>query len=216
MYQTQQDIDKAPNIANDPNKANIKPGDVRFVDINGDGVIDDKDRVRLGDPNPRFVYGINGSVSYANLDFSFNFAGVAGVQIYNADRLAGLDATENFNWYADQLKRWHGEGTSNSVPRLTRINANDNYRSSDLWVQNGAYLSLKSVAIGYTFSKKTINIKQFPDVRVYASCYNAFYITRYKGYTPELGYTSGNLQRGVDVAQYPQSRNFTVGATINL
>ncbi len=216
LYQTQQDIDKSPDVANDPNKANIKPGDVRFVDINHDGVIDDKDRVRLGDPNPRFVYGINGSVNYANFDVSFNFAGVAGVQIYNADRLAGLDATENFNWYADQLKRWHGEGTSNSVPRLTRINANDNYRSSDLWVQNGAYLSLKSVALGYTFTKRTINIKQFPDVRVYVSCYNVFYITKYKGYTPELGYTSGNLQRGVDVAQYPQSRNLTVGATINL
>ncbi|HET7115219.1 MAG TPA: TonB-dependent receptor, partial [Hanamia sp.] len=141
LYQSQSDIDKDQNIANDPNKANIIPGDVRFVDINGDGVIDDKDRVRLGDPNPGFVYGFHGSVAYSNFDFSFNFAGVADVQLYNADKLAGLDASSNFNWYADQKNRWHGEGTSNSVPILTRTNLNNNYRSSDLWVQSGAYLS---------------------------------------------------------------------------
>ena len=90
-----------------------------------------------------------------HFDLSFNFAGVAGVKLYNADRLAGLDATQNFNWYADEKNRWHGEGTSNSIPRLTRSNLNDNYRSSDLWVQNGSYLSLKSVALGYTIIQTT-------------------------------------------------------------
>ncbi len=215
LYQTQADIDKAANIANDPNKANIQPGDVRFVDQNGDGIIDDKDRVRLGDPNPRFVYGFNGFVEFKNFDFSFNFAGVAGAQLYNADRLAGLDGTQNFNWYADELDRWHGEGTSNSIPRLTRSNLNNNYRSSDLWVQNGSYLSLKNISLGYTFSKKSINNVALPDIRIYVSSYNVFYITKYKGFTPELGYTSGNLQRGVDVAQYPQARNFTLGASLN-
>ena len=215
LYQTQSEIDKSPDIANDPNKANIQPGDVRFVDINGDGVIDDKDRVRLGDPNPHFVYGFNGSLGYRNFDVNFSFAGVQGVQLYNADRLAGLDASENFNWYADQKNRWHGEGTSNTIPRLTRNNLNDNYRSSDLWVQDGSYLSLKNVSIGYSFIKQRIGTFDLPDIRVYVSGYNLFYITKYKGYTPELGYTSGNLQRGVDVAQYPQARNFTVGAALN-
>ncbi len=210
LYQTQAEIDKDPNIANDPNKANIRPGDVRFVDINGDGIIDNSDRVRLGDPNPHFVYGFQGFVGYQNFDFSFNFVGVAGVQLYNADRLAGLDASSNFNWYAEEMGRWHGEGTSNSIPRLTRNNLNDNYRSSDLWVQNGAYLSLKSISLGYTLAKKNIGT-----IRLYVSSYNVFYITKYQGFTPELGYTDGNLQRGVDVAQYPQARNVTVGATLN-
>jgi len=214
LYQTQADIDKDPNVANDPNKANIKPGDVRFLDLNHDGIIDNNDRTRLGDPNPHFVYGINGSISYSNFDFSFNFAGVQGVQLYNADRLAGIDATQNFNWYADQKNRWHGVGTSNSIPQLSRNNLNDNYRSSDMWVQNGSYLSLKNIVIGYTISKKHISNYQLPDIRIYASAYNVFYITPYKGYTPELGYTGGNLQRGVDVAQYPQARNFTVGASV--
>ncbi len=215
LYQTQADINKDAYIANDPNKANIQPGDVRFVDVNGDGVIDDKDRVNLGDPNPRFVYGFNGAVNYHNFDLSFNFAGVMGYKLYNADRLSGLDATQVYNWYADQENRWHGAGTSNSIPRLSINNLNNNYRSSDLWVQNGAYLSLKSIALGYTFSKYHISDVQLPDIRIYVSSYNVFTITKYTGYTPELGYTYGNLQKGVDVAQYPQSRNLTIGATVN-
>jgi len=220
LYQTQKDIDNDPGIKNDPNKANIKPGDVRFLDINGDGKIDDKDRVNLGDPNPRFVFGFHGNLSYNNFDLSFNFAGSAGFKLYNADRLSGLDATQVYNWYAEQKGRWHGQGTSNSIPRLSIANLNNNYRSSDLWVQNGSYLTLKTIALGYTFTKKRIGDVQLPDTRIYVSSYNLFTLTRYTGYTPELGYTNSSnqpqgLQRGVDVAQYPSSRNFTIGATLN-
>lgn len=215
LYQNQSDIDKDANIANDPNKANIKPGDVRFVDINGDGVIDDNDRVYLGDPNPSVVLGINGYGSYKGFDLAFSFAGALGFELYNADRMAGLDATQVFNMYEEQLNRWHGEGTSNSIPRVSRTNANQNYRSSDLWVEKGNYLALKNVSIGYTFSNLKIATAELPQIRVYATCFNAFYITKYKGYTPELGYTDGNKQRGVDVAQYPSVRTFTFGATLN-
>lgn len=216
IYQNQNDIDSDPNIANDPNKGDIKPGDVRFVDINGDGVVDDEDRGYLGDPNPSFVYGFHGSVNYANFDFAFSFSGVAGVDLYNADRLAGLYSPGVFNWYAEQINRWHGEGTSNSIPRVSKQDLNDNYRSSDLWVQNGSFLSLKSISLGYTVADKTIGNWKIPDLRVYVSSHNVFYLTKYKGYTPEIGYhDNSNLMRGVDFAQYPQSRNFTVGATIN-
>ncbi len=215
LYQNQSEIDKDANIANDPNKANIKPGDVRFRDINGDGIINDADRVYLGDPNPKAVLGINGSVAYKGFDLAFSFAGAFGFKLYNADRMAGLDGTQVFNMYKEQLNRWHGEGTSNSIPRLTRANTNQNYRSSDLWVENGNYLALKNVSLGYTIPNFKIGTAQFPVIRVYASCYNAFYITKYKGYTPELGYTDGNKQRGVDVAQYPSTRTFTVGASLN-
>ncbi len=216
LYQTQAEIDKDPNIANDPNKANIKPGDVRFIDIDGDGIINDKDRVNLGDPNPRLVYGFHGYLSYRGFDLNFNFAGAHGFKLYNADRLSGLDATQVFNWYAEQMGRWHGEGTSNRIPRLSVSNLNNNYRSSDLWVQNGAYLALKSISLGYTFSKIHFSDIVLPDIRLYISSYNVFTITKYTGFTPELGYTNNtNLQRGVDVAQYPQSRNLTIGATLN-
>ncbi|MDR0793169.1 MAG: TonB-dependent receptor, partial [Chitinophagaceae bacterium] len=220
LYQTQADIDNDPNIANDPNKSNIKPGDVRFVDASGpngkkDGVIDDNDRVNLGNPNPKFVFGIHGSLSYKHFDLNFNFTGATGFQLYNADRLSGLDATQVYNWYAEQLGRWHGQGTSNSIPRLSINNLNNNYRSSSLWVQNGSYISLKSASIGYTLSRKKVSDVLLPEIRVYVSSYNIFTITGYKGYTPELGYNGSNLQRGVDLAQYPQTRNITVGATLN-
>jgi TonB-linked SusC/RagA family outer membrane protein len=230
LYQTQGDIDKDPDIANDPNKSNIKPGDVHFRDLNGDGVIDDKDRTRLGDPNPKFEFGVHGSLNYKGFDLSFNFAGATGFKLYDADRLVGLDATQVYNWYAEQNGRWHGAGTSNSIPRLSVNNLNNNYRSSDMWVQNGAYVSLKSVAIGYTIPKVQIGNAKIPEIRIYVSSYNTFTITGYKGYTPELGYTNPGasgpsvqnpyattpgLQRGVDVAQYPQSRNITIGGTVS-
>ena len=236
LYQSQADIDKDPNIANDPNKANIKPGDVRFKDINGDGIINDNDRTRLGDPNPHFVFGIHGSVSYGHFDFAFNFVGATGFELFDADRLSGLDATQVYNWYADQKNRWHGEGTSNNIPRLSINNLNNNYRSSDMWVFKGNYISLKSLSLGYTLPKLNISDWQLPETRFYVSSYNVFMLTKYPGYTPELGYTgivspySGNptsassgsstasvqgLQRGVDLAQYPATRSFTAGVTIN-
>jgi TonB-dependent starch-binding outer membrane protein SusC len=215
LYQNQSDIDKDPNITNDPNKPNIVPGDVKFIDQNGDGIIDDKDRVNLGNPNPRATYGINGSAWYKGFDLSFNFSGVMGVKLYNADRMAGLDATQVFNMYQEAMGRWHGEGTSNSIPRLSRTNANLNYRSSDLWIEKGNYLALKNISLGYTFRKLKIADASLPDTRVYVSCYNAFILTPYNGYTPELGYTDGNRQRGVDVAQYPPSRTLMIGASFN-
>ena len=214
LYQNQAEIDKDPNISND-DRSNIKPGDVRFVDQNGDGIIDENDRVYLGNPNPKVVYGINASVNYAHFDLTLNFAGVGGVQLYNADKVAGLDATGVFNWYAEQQNRWHGEGTSNRVPRLSRQNLHNNYRSSDLWIENGKYLALKTIAIGYTLNNLKAGDVALPAIRVYASCYNAFYVTPYKGYTPEIGYTDGNRQMGVDVAQYPSARTFTLGASLN-
>ena len=220
LYQSQSDIDKDPNVANDPNKANIKPGDVRFLDFNGDGVISDSDRVRLGDPNPRFVFGFHGSLGYSRWDLSFNFVGATGFQLYDADRLSGLDATQVYNWYGDQKSRWHGAGTSNSIPRLSINNLNDNYRSSSLWVFSGNYLSLKSLTLGYTLPRLTVSDWKIPEIRFYVSSYNVFMITKYPGYTPELGYTNPTsttpgLQRGVDLAQYPAARSITFGGTIN-
>ncbi len=215
LYQNQKEIDDDSNTAND-DKTKIAPGDVKFVDQNGDGKIDEDDRVYLGNPNPKVVFGINGSIAYKGFDVNFSFAGVSGLSLYNADRVAGLDATGVFNWYADELNRWHGEGTSNDVPRLSVTNTHNNYRSSDLWIEDGSYIALKNVSLGYSFTGLSLKDIKLPDARVYISCYNAFYITKYSGFTPELGYTDGNRQRGVDVAQYPSTRTFTVGASINL
>ena len=216
LYQTQSEIDSDPALTNDSRKGNIKPGDVRFLDLNGDGLIDGNDRAVLGNPNPNAVVGLQGSVSYKGFDLAANFTGVFGVSLYNADRMQGIDPTYPFNMYAETLNRWTGPGTSNSIPRVSLDRSNDNYRTSDLFVESGNYLSLKNVTLGYTLPVTWSKKASLNSVRLYASSQNVFMITNYKGYTPELGYTNGNVQRGVDVAQYPAVRTITFGLTVKL
>jgi hypothetical protein len=224
IYQNQSEIDNDPNIKNDPNKANIKPGDVRFLDVsldaNGqhDGIINDQDRTYLGNPNPKLTFGVQAGASYKGFDLNLSFAGVSGVKLYNADRMQGLDPVYPYNMYAEAMQRWHGEGTSNSMPRMTNESANQNYRTSDRFVESGNYLSLRNATLGYTIPSKVWGHSGVSDVRVYATGQNVFVITKYKGLNPELGYPvsgDGNRQRGVDVATYPQARSFVFGATLN-
>ncbi|ASU36372.1 TonB-dependent receptor [Mucilaginibacter xinganensis] len=216
LYQTQAEIDNDPALKNDSRKSAIRPGDVRFLDLNGDGLIDGNDRTTLGNPNPNVTAGLQGSISYKGFDFSASFTGVFGVSLYNADRMQGIDPTYPFNLYAEDLGRWTGPGTSNSIPRLSLDRANDNYRTSDLFVESGSYFSLKNATLGYTLPVKWAKKATLSSLRFYASGQNIFMITKYKGYTPELGYTNGNLQRGVDVAQYPSVRTITFGLTAKL
>lgn len=218
IYQTQQEIDNDPNISKDPNKENIKPGDVRFLDANGDNIVNDKDRVNLGSPNPKMVYGIQASGSYKGFDLSLSFSGVSGVKLYNADKMQGMDPNYPYNMYADALNRWHGAGTSNSVPRMTLGNANQNNRVSDRFVESGDYFSLRNASLGYTIPSKVWGRSGISDIHVYVAVQNLFILTNYSGLTPMLGYNGtadGNRQRGVDVAAYPQARTFTFGATLN-
>lgn len=225
IYQNQSQIDSDPNIANDPRKADIRPGDVIFMDVAGpdgkpDGIIDESDRVFLGSPNPKVTYGIQGGASYKGIDLSFSFVGVGGVKLYNADRMQGTDPTYSYNMYAEMLGRWHGEGTSNTIPRVTKeVPANNNSRVSDRFVESGNYFTLKNIALGYTIPASLWGRSGISDMRVYVAAQNLFIITNYTGLSPILGYNSGtgdgNRQRGVDVAAYPQTRTFTFGATLN-
>ncbi|MEP4945899.1 MAG: TonB-dependent receptor, partial [Flavobacteriaceae bacterium] len=223
LYQNAAEITNDANISNDPRRQAglIQPGDVRFVDVTGDGIIDDQDRVILGKPNPDVFYGINLGFEYKNFDLTAFFLGQTGVDIYNADRMQGLDPTFPFNNYAEALNRWNGEGTSNSIPRFTTNRDNLNHRTSDLFVENGGFLRLKNLAIGYSLPSKLIESIGVKKLRIYATGQNIFTITDYSGMNPELGYIGGNggdtnnLQRNVDYAQYPQARTITLGTTIN-
>ncbi|CAM3951941.1 TonB-linked outer membrane protein, SusC/RagA family [Pedobacter westerhofensis] len=216
LYQTQAEIDADPALSNDSRKSAIKPGDVRFVDVNGDGLIDGKDRTYLGNPNPKATVGFQTTLAYKNFDFSANFTGSFGLSLYNADRMQGIDPTYSFNLYAETINRWTGPGTSNTIPRMTLDRANDNYRTSDLFIESGNYFSLKNLTIGYTIPSTLAKKTTLSSLRFYVSGQNVFMITNYSGYTPELGYTDGNVQRGVDVAQYPAVRSFTFGLTVKL
>ncbi|MEO5976912.1 MAG: SusC/RagA family TonB-linked outer membrane protein [Chryseolinea sp.] len=222
IYQSQGQIDSDRNIANDTRKLDqIHPGDVRFVDQNNDGVIDDKDRKIIGSPQPKVTYGINANIGYKGFDLTLFFLGVGGVDIYNADRMQGLNAAYPFNMYQEVTGRWHGEGTSNMLPRLSSTDPNLNFRTSNLFIEKGDFLRLKNVTLGYTLPKLLTENLRLSQARIYVTGQNIFTFTKYQGLNPELGYADGNRAGGqytqvnVDYAQYPLSRTFTIGATVS-
>ncbi|MCR9226311.1 MAG: TonB-dependent receptor [Flavobacteriaceae bacterium] len=216
LYQNTAEVANDPNITNDPRReaGSIQPGDVRFVDVTGDGVIDDNDRVVLGKPFPDVNYGLNVGIAYKDFDLNAFFLGEAGVDIFNADRMQGLDPTYPFNMYAETLDRWNGEGTSNSIPRMTTNRDNLNHRTSDLFMENGGFFRLKNITLGYSLPDQVVNAVGITQCRVYITGQNVFTITDYSGMDPEIGYTDGNLQKNVDYARYPQARTFTLGTII--
>lgn len=215
LYQTAQEIQNDPNIKNDPRKGNISPGDVRFIDINKDGIIDESDRTYIGDPNPNTILGVQARFGYKGFDFSMNIIGNFGADLYNADRMQGLDASYSYNMYTEAMERWHGEGTSNSIPKMSTQRTNLNHRTSDLFIESGNFVKMKTMTLGYTLPSHCTQYLNISSVRFYATAENLFTITSYSGYSPEIGYTDGNKQRGVDYAQYPASRKFTFGLKVN-
>ncbi|WP_159469688.1 TonB-dependent receptor [Dyadobacter sp. 3J3] len=220
IYQNQGQIDADPNIANDSRKTDgqIKPGDVRFLDLNKDGVVDDQDRTIIGSPQPKINYGFSAGANFKGFDLTLFFVGVGGSKIYNADRMQGLDASYSFNLYAEEQNRWHGEGTSNTVPRVSIDNGNRNYRPSDLFVEKGDFLRLKNMTLGYTVPKTVISKLKMSQARVYVTGQNIITFTKYTGLNPEIGYAAGGQkysQLNVDYAQYPLARTWTIGATLS-
>lgn len=208
LFQSQAEID---SHADQPGAV---PGDVRFIDINNDGVIDSDDREIIGSPHPKVTYGINTNFNYKAFDLNMFFLGVGGVEIYNADRMQGLDASYPFNLYSDITNRWTGPNTSNSIPRVSTLRTNLNHRTSDLFVESGDFLRLKNVTLGYTLPADIVETMGLSRLRLYVSGQNVFTITGYSGLDPELGLTDDNLQQNVDFAQFPQARTFLLGVNI--
>ena len=217
LYQTAQEISSDRNISNDQRRIDgmIQPGDVRFVDINGDGKITEADRTNIGSPHPKMVYGFNTDFNYKSFDLSLFFLGNAGVQLFNADRMQGIDPTYPFNMYAETLNRWNGPNTSNSIPRMTTKRNNLNHRTSDLFIENGSFLRLKNLSLGYTLNESVAKRIGVNRIKVYVTGQNVLTFTKYSGLDPELGYANdGNRQLGVDYAQYPQSRSWIFGLNV--
>jgi TonB-linked SusC/RagA family outer membrane protein len=208
LFQTQAEIDSHAD------QSGAVPGDVKFIDINNDNVIDDKDREIIGSPHPKMTYGINANLNYKGFDATLFFLGVAGVEIYNADRMQGLDASYPFNLYSEITGRWTGPGTSNEIPRVSTLRTNLNHRTSDMFLESGDFLRLKNLTVGYTLPSEMTDKIGLTRLRFYVSGQNVFTITGYSGLDPELGLTQGNLQQNVDFAQYPQARTFLLGVNI--
>ncbi len=205
IFQNQSEIDAYVNKNGGKIQPNAKPGDFKWKDINGDGQINDDDRDYIGNPTPNWTYGMTVNAAYKNFDLVIFGQGAAGNQIFQG--LRRLDIL-NANWQNKSLNRWHGEGTSNTHPRMTFDDPNDNYsRGSQFYLEDGDYFRFKIIQLGYTLPTHLVKKAGFERVRVHVMGENLFTFTKYTGYDPEIGGGILSIDRGI----YPQARTFMFG-----
>lgn len=216
LFQNQKEINDWIAAGNGIYQADVKPGDVKYVDINHDGVINASDKVDLGNGLPKYTFGFNVNLAWKGFDLSANFTGAAGFQIAQSYR---DPSSSQANYSRRILKRWTGEGTSNEIPRVTYGDVG-NWLFSDLYLQDGDYIRLQNLTMGYDF-KKLISWKGLSKMRLYFQVQNLFTLTKYDGMDPEIGSfngTDGNSSdawvSGVDMGYYPHPRTFIVGLNL--
>ncbi|MDH6535155.1 TonB-dependent receptor [Parabacteroides sp. 52] len=224
IFQSQAEVDAYRNVNGDLIQPAAQPGDIRFIDYNKDGAINDADRQTVGKPLPDVAFGLRGSVEWRGLDLNFFFDGMVGNSIYNFTRyrLENMEKYENYS--KDILKAWTPGNTRTDVPRWSKmgdeVDPNKNARvNSDRWIEKGDFLRLKTLEIGYTLPKELTGKMMIDRLRLYTAMENLFTLTGYSGYTPDLGYTDNNtsytaLARGTDHGRYPQARTISFGMQI--
>jgi len=186
-----------------------EPGDIKLFSFVIIRFKTDSDRTVIGNPNPSWLFSMNNSLSYKGFELSVFLQGIAGNKIYNANNIDNTGMAAAYNQTTDVLKRWQGEGTSNSMPRAVFGDPNQNTRVSDRFVENGSYLRLKNITLSYTFPKQWLQKAQIENARLSLSCENVATITGYSGFDPEVGIN------GIDQNRYPISRTFSLGLNFN-
>ncbi|MFA6872130.1 MAG: SusC/RagA family TonB-linked outer membrane protein, partial [Bacteroidaceae bacterium] len=210
LFQNQAEVEAYVNESGTKLQSNAQPGDVRFVDSNQDGSIDDNDKMKIGKGMPDWTFGLTLNAEWKGFDLNLFFQGTEGNDIYDFSQRGDIPAMNRPEWI---LERWHGENTSTSIPRMTASNPNSNWRSSDLYIKDGSYIRLKTAQIGYTLPSLLTKKVSIQKLRVYVSAENLLTITGYDGFDPEIAsgdYTNIGVDRGI----YPQSRTISVGANI--
>ncbi len=222
IYQNQAEVDAALPDANSASRA---PGDIRFKDVSGpngvpDGLIDANDRTNLGSYIPKFYYGINGSASYMNFDLSLLLQGVSGQKVYNQNRQSMEDLRGAQNFLTSTLDHWTVSNPSNSMPRLTQSDDNQNNRYSDRWIETASFMRIRNIQLAYSIPSAKLEsltkgmINRF---RIYVAAQNLFTFTKYKGFDPEVtrgqSYQKGEtpLANGQDGGAGPQPRIIQFG-----
>jgi len=219
VFQNQKEVDAVNALTPDHGYYQDKltrPGDFKFKDINGDGEITGEDRTFIGSPHPDFTYGINLSAEYHHFDFSIFLQGCQGNDIFNVFKYYTHQNTGYFNAPDDMLeKAWHGEETSNTQFQVSASTANNNLRASSWYIEDGSFLRIKNVQLGYNLNKKMCRKIKLSECRFYVGGQNLYTFTKYSGLDPELADLSGNpLNSGIDFAKYPQSRTIMGGVSI--
>jgi TonB-linked SusC/RagA family outer membrane protein len=223
VYSTQAEVDADNQNAESIHgtgsayQENAKAGDIRFVDIDGDGWITEKDKTIIGNPIPDIGFGLALGASYKGFDFSANFAGVYGNEIFYKNQywLEGMVFTTNAS--VKIKDRWKQDGDVTSMPRAVSPDANQNTRISDRWVHDGSYVRLKTFSLGYTVPTsilKTITFNVVSSLKLYFTAQNLFTITKYPGCDPEIN-SGSNLAQGIDISQYPQSKLYMFGLQVS-
>ncbi len=213
IFQNTEEVANHVNADGAALQPNAQPGDVRFLDVDGDGDIDDDDRTYIGKGTPDWSFGLNIGFEWKGIDFNMLLQGTVGNSVFNVTRRTDL---YYINLPKTILNRWTGEGTSNTQPRFMFDSPNQNYRASDLWVEDASFLRARNIQLGYTLPQKWTKKIFVQRLRIYAQAENLFTITKYTGCDPEV--TGGNgfsSDLGVDRGVYPQSRTFSVGVNLS-
>lgn len=210
IFQNKNDIFSHINNEGEVLQPNALPGDVRFVDFNGDGSINEMDRTYLGNPTPDVTTGFMGSINYKNIECSVFVQGSFGHQVFNGIHRKDLRFT---NHTTQLLNRWTGEGTSNTQPQYSWADNNNNHRISDLYIENASFVRLKNLQLGYTVPTNLAQKVKLQKVRFYVSGENLVTLSNYAGIDPEIG-AFGSFDIGIDRGVYPQAKTLRVGAEI--
>ena len=214
IFKTQEEVNNYKNKDGNLIQPNAKPGDIRFVDKNGDGMITNEDRQFTGSPYPDFSYGFSFNASYKGFDLNLFMQGVQGNKLFNALKYTNMNASvgTNYNMLSDILNAWTPENPNSNIPRINASDANGNYgTTSDWYIENGSYLRIKNVTLGYTLPGALTKQVGLNSLRVYVTANNLYTFTKYKGFDPEVGMD----QYGIDAGRYPQARSILVGLNVN-
>jgi len=208
IFQNQEQIDNTTAKLQE----NPQPGDLIFVDTNGDGSITTDDKVMIGDPHPDYIVGFSFNLGYKGFDLSVTTNGAFGQQIAKSYRSFADSKLQNYT--TDIFNRWHGEGTSNTLPRLSSGSHANWQEISDIYIENGDYMKIQNVTLGYDF-KKLFNNIPFGQARLYVTAQNLYTFTKYSGQDPEIGYGYGeSWVSGIDLGFYPSPRTYLVGVNL--
>jgi TonB-dependent starch-binding outer membrane protein SusC len=215
IYQTQAEVDAVLTVP----QTIVRPGDIRYKDLNGDGLINNSDRAIIGNSNPDLTYGLNLDATYKNWDFNVFFSGIAGRDVINTNIYDLEGMPRLFNAGVGVLNRWTGPGTSNTIPRAgiaggATSGAPQNVAISTRYLEDASFTRLKNLTIGYTLPNDVFGKELFSKFRIYVSGQNLVTITKYSGLDPELA--SGNLfDNGIDRGAYPQPKSYLVGLQLS-
>ena len=211
IFQNESEVTSYVNKEGKPIMPNAKPGDVRFVDVNGDGQITDEDQTMIGKGMPDWTFGFNFAADWKGFDFNMMLQGVIGNKIFDATRRTDIDFTNLPSW---MLGRWTGEGTSNKYPIFRIGDTTNNWRSSDLYLTDGSYLRLKNIQLGYTLPRAITQRIRIQRLRLFVAADNLITFTKYAGFDPEIPNGNNGTSLGVDYGVYPQARTWTIGCNL--